>query len=338
MIEATQAIKDMINSPIRRFSAKVELYNGSTLAKTFTNKDSITNFSIERVGEGKFFGFGICQKLKLALMDRNRELNLTNNNSFSIALGAGEDYVNSFPIFQMQEATRDENTNSLNIVAYDALYKASAHRVEELEIQAPYTIAQFATACASFLGLGASIPDLEVFNVSYETVNFEGTETIREALNAVAEATQTIYFVSPLGDLTFKRLDKNGEPALTIDKAQYITLSSKDNKTLSTIVSATELGDNISASNGAEGETQYIRNNPFWELQENIGELVEGAIEAVDGLTINQFASTWKGNFLLELGDKISFVTKETTTGTIDVNALVTTKTSPVNLLRSSPV
>ena len=54
------------------------------------------------------------------------------------------------------------------------------------------------------------------------------------------------------------------------------------------------------------GSTQYVRDNPFWDLRDDVGVLVNNALTAVGGLTINQFECEWRGNYLLEIGDKIS--------------------------------
>ena len=42
-----------------------------------------------------------------------------------------------------------------------------------------------------------------------------------------------------------------------------------------------------------------------------ISTMVEDAVAAVGGLTINQFECSWRGNFLLEIGDKIALTTKD---------------------------
>lgn len=150
------------------------------------------------------------------------------------------------------------------------------------------------------------------FDLSYEEgANLEGTETLKEILDAIAEATQTIYYISGDNDLVFKRLDVAGEPVLSITKADYYALDSKTNRRLSAITHATELGDNITATTGVSGTEQFVRDNPFWELREDIDILVQDALDRVGGLTINQFDCSWRGNPLLEVGDKIGLVAKD---------------------------
>lgn len=312
MITTKPIFEEMINSPLRHFMGRVEIFEGSTLAQICGCHDRLVSFTVERTGEqDKFFGFGVSQKLTTKLLDSNRTLNITKNHNLEVEFGVNGEYIYPCPNFFVEEITRDENTNELTIVAYDALYKASSHKVSELNMKAPYSIRDFAHACAALLGVPANVPDFEAFDTTYEEgANFEGTETIREALNAIAEATQTIYYIDKDWELTFKRLDIAGEPVATINKENYKTLKNKDSYTLVNVIHATELGDNVAAS-AEDGPAQYVRDNPFWELRDDIGVIVERALAAVNGLTLTNFDCSWRGNFLLEIGDKISFITKD---------------------------
>ena len=314
MLQVKESILQMINSPSREIKARVELLNGSTLVDTFSYADRLINFSVERVKpQNKFFGFGICQKLTVKLLDKNRELNITKENSFDVAFGVNGDYTYLCPIFHVEEVTRDEKTNELTIVAYDVLYRASNHSINEIEID-PYSLKELSVACAALLGIPYVVRNVNdnSFDLEYpERANFDGSETIREVLDYIAEATQTIYYVCSNLNLTFKRLDKDGKAVLTVDKSKYFELNSRTDRTLTGITHATELGDNVTATTGATGVTQYVRENPFWELRDDIGTLLNNAIATVGGLTINQLECQWRGNFLLEIGDKIDFITKD---------------------------
>ena len=312
MLNTEQCFLDCINSPVRQIRARVELYNGSTLLDTFKHTDRLKSFTVERTGEsGKFFGFGVCHKVNIKLIDKNAELDISTANTFDIAFGSGCDYVYPYPYFKVSEVRRDENTNELSITAYDALYNAASHSVSELELPAAYTLGLFATACATLLGLPINLA-ADGFELFYpDGANLEGTETIRDALNAVAEATQTIYFIDSEQRLTFKRLDVNGAAAYDITKDRYITLDSSTNRRLVSVCHATELGDNVAAALQVSGTTQYVRDNPFLELRDDVAAIVETALERVGGLTINQFTCQWRGNYLLEIGDKISLTTKD---------------------------
>lgn len=326
---------NLINSPVRNISAKAEVYDSaSALINTFNDNDSISSINIERVGENKFFGFGICQKLNIKLIDVNRGMSFTTDNKFSISFND----VCNYPLFTVSEVNRDENTNELSITAYDIIYKANTHTMEEVEITS-YTIEELATSISSVIGAnGILIENLKetenCFSTSYPNgANFEGTENLRDVLNAIAEVTQTIYYINKDNKLVFKRLNKDSDSVLTIDKKDYFDFDSNTNRRLSSIIHCTELGDNISVQTTEIGTTQYVRDNPFWELREDIDTLLNNAIIAVGGLTINQFNLNYRGNYLLEIGDKVSIVTKDNDTvisyvldDTIDYNGAFSEK------------
>lgn len=305
----------MLNSPLRSIDAEALLYdNSNALIDTFTKNDGIKEFKIERVGEKKFLGFGICQKLDIKLVDKERELNITTENIFDINFVNSEDYVYPFPLFYVTEVNRDENTNELSITAYDVLNSAAEYKSAEVILEAPYTLAQYAEAVAAVLGLSIEIDEeaASAFQISYESgANLDGTENLREVLDDIAEASFTIYFVNSDNSLVFKRLDKNGLIDFTIDKSKYFSLDSQTYKRLSAISHVTELGDNLTVSADESGVTQYFRDNSFLEMREDVSDILDAAIIAVGGLTINQFSCSWRGNYLLEIGDKIYLETKD---------------------------
>lgn len=315
MLATTSAYNSAISASVRTIKAKVELYNGSTLVATYTQADKVISFDIQRVGEdGKFFGFGICHRLNVHLIDVQREINISTANTIKISIGAelpdGTTEYKIYPTFQVSEVHRDENTNELSITAYDAIYKASEHAVSELVLTKPYTIKQFVEACASVLGV--SVTGHTNFILSYPNgANFDGTETLREALDDVAEVTQTIYFLDANNKLCFKQLDKSGNAVISIDKSKYMTLKSGVGHRLQTICMCTELGDNVSESTTLVGSTQYVRDNAFWELRDDIAALVHNAITTIGDISIDVFDCTWRGNPALEVGDKIALTTKD---------------------------
>ena len=296
------------NAPVRQIVAKVELFkDSSTDAITIPHYGDLQSITVERTGESKFFGFGICAKANIKLIDKERAYNLTTSDRFKIYF----DDVCALPQMQITEVHRDENTNELSITVYDVIQKAAKHTTAEIELTS-YTLAEYAAACGLLLGVNVTIPDLPEFQLFYESgANLEGTETIREVLNAIAEVTQTIFYVDANNNIVFKRLDKDGEPQFTIDKQKYIELKESENRRLVAVCSATELGDNIESKLEVSGTTQYIRNNPFLDLREDRAALVENALAAVGGLTIGQFECNWRGNYLLETGDKIALVNKD---------------------------
>ena len=305
----------ILNSPNADMRARVELYKGSTLEKICNCGKELSEFTIERTGEGKFFGFGICQKLKASFLDENIALNITKEHTLEATFGVESNFIYPFPNFYVEDIVRDEETGDITVTAYDILYRTANHTVSELQLPDSYNLLFLATACASLLGISLkfeSITNTDAFLVDYEP-NFDGTETLRDVLNAIAEATQTIYYINNHWELTFKRLDKSQEPVYTINRNNYMGLTTDGARTLGKVVHATVLDDNVRSdepSTMVEGVTQYVRDNPFWDLRDDIGALVDNAQAIVGGLSIDQCECEWFGNYLLEIGDKINIVAK----------------------------
>lgn len=321
MRPAAQIIIDGLNAPVRRIKFRADVYGeGSNTTKyNIWDNNKLISATIERVGEeSKFFGYGIVQKLNIKAIDKERAINILTSDHIRINYVVNSNTISNALLYYPTETHRDEITNQISITAYDMLYKSTDHTYSELNMEPPYTIRQLAQACSNLLGVSNSIvlynvPD-SVMDIEYaDGGNFEGTETIREVLNAIAEATQTIYYLDEKYNksMAFKRLDRDGEPVFTIDKSKYITLDTSDNKRLGVIISATELGDNVSASTTELGSTQIIRDNPLLDLRTDIDTILDNAIADMGGLTICPFECAWRGNFLLEVGDKIALETKD---------------------------
>lgn len=320
--ESFDQLTNAIQNPVRQLKADV-LFESPTSTYRATHNDFLKEFTVERIGDdSKFFGFGVCQKINVKLINRTNDINVTTAHSITVAMGEQsiDEMIVCFPQFYVTEVHKDEQNKQLSITAYDKLYKASQYFTADLGIGgaqtyslgSAYTIRDVAIAVAEFLGVSIAIPEISSFNIFYEEgANYEGSELIRDVLDDIAEATQTIYYMNNENTLVFKRLFKAPSveeevyASYTIDSEQYYNLESKTNRRLTGICHVTELGDNVIAQTQQTGTIQYVRDNPFWDLREDIDEILEEALADVEGTTINQFECNWRGNFLLEIGDMI---------------------------------
>lgn len=302
------------SSSISALRAMVGLYDGSTLLKTCTCGDYLQDFSLYREGDtGKFFGFGVSHKLLITFIDIDRTLAIYKGNNIKIDLGNGEIFDRPFPTLYITEVEREEKSNNITCTAVDIIQAANGILATDLELVAPYTLRDVATRAAALLGLEVTGMD-DTFDLSFaEGGNFLGDETLRDILNAIAEATQTIYYINNENKLTFKRLDRYGEPVFTITKDDYYELTTQTARTLSKICHTTELGDNLYSGDDT-GITQYVRDNPFWTNRLDIGTLIDNALARTAGTTITQLECEWAGNYLIEIGDKIAVVTEDNNT------------------------
>lgn len=295
--------------------AKVELYSGSTLVQTCTCADVLQKFTVSRTGvTNKYFGFGVCHKLNMELIDMENSLELSGVDLVKISYTNNEtDFIAPYPSFINIKSERNESENVITLTGFDLLEPADKHTVNELSLVS-YTIREFAVACAQLIGAkGIKILNLgtseTIFDTLYEGgANLEGTEGIRQVLSSIAEVTQTIFYIDNEDYLVFKRLDKDGAPVLSITKDDYFELVVGAQRTLAAICHATELGDNLKAElTDVAGDTQYIRDNPFWEVLESteVAENLNTALGIIGGFSLYQFSCDWVGNYLLEIGDKI---------------------------------
>jgi hypothetical protein len=307
----------------------VDLVNGNTIVATCTCSDRLQNFSVSRVGEsGKFFGFFFCQQLKLTLIDLERELEVTKGMKIRVGYSEGDITKVTYPhpLFFVEEATRNEENNTIEIVAYDGFYKAGNMLYADtpipgifiLPIYDPLNPYSIIARCSSALGMAGCYSNASNPMLFNEEPNLDGTETVADVLRMCAEATQTVIFATPataVGSCYARRLNTSSEADLTITKDDYISLKVGDLVALDNICHTTELGNNVRASAGAEsGVIQYVRENAFWTAasEEDVATYVDNAWSNVSGISINQFTlDNWFGNYLLEVGDKLSIETDD---------------------------
>lgn len=305
-----------------KVKAKVDLYNGSTLVQSCKCSNFLENFTISRVGvSDKFFGFGVCHAVDINFIDLENNLNVEKGYTAKIELGDGDTYWNSpYPTFYLVEVNKDEKNSSITATAYDDLYRTSEHTWKEVvevlaadsSITAPYSLLEISKAICTVMGWPTNVSTglcQSRFNVRFDSINYEGTELLRDVLDDIAEVTQTIYFLNSSSCLQFVAL-RTDHVARPITKDDYYELNTLTPRTITGIGSATELGENYEKNPG-EGVTQFIRNNPFWELQPNVPDLVEAALRNVSGITITQFDCDWDGDYRLEIGDRIALQTDD---------------------------
>jgi hypothetical protein len=286
---------NIFTSNVRRFVGKAEL-NGDA----FLHNENLVSFTLTRLGDTRFFGYGVSATSKVKVLDKDRVAEYAVGDSVNLYL----DEVKFAPTLYVSGTQRNENNNELTITAVDKIDEASKHTMAAIQLSS-YTIGELAEAIANYLGLGISLDSNAIeFDLSYETgANFDGSETLREALDDIAEATGTIYYISANDDLTFIRLNTN-EPTWHIDRSNYFNLKTQPSLTLEALAATTELGDNVVAG---EGVSEVLKDNAFLDLREDVADILEGLLSEVSNpLTMTPFEVSWRGNYLLEPGEFIA--------------------------------
>ena len=311
MLTTDLAYLNMNDSLARSIKAKVEHFQGSTLLGTYSYNDALQNIHVDRTAaSGKFFGFGVAQKLTLKLTDKNRQKTVTKGDKLKIYFSVNaSEYLKVGPDFTVDDVKRDEKTNGLTIIALDPVSELSKHTFSELGTQTTErTVGAILSASAAILGLSVisnSAAWGSIANIA-GIPNYDGTETLREVLDDIAEVIQAIYFCDG-SSLYMKELRPTDKVALTVSKNHYFELTTEEAHVLTGIAHVTELGDNVQAGNGT---VQVVRDNAFWATYGNIGELLTESLARVNGLTFIPYSCSWRGNFAAQIGDKIAIQDK----------------------------
>ena len=292
-----------ITASSREIKAKVELFDGSTLVNTYLPNDKLVSIKIEKTpNNGAFFGYVICQKASIVLMDINADTVIAKGNKLKIYIGTKNELV-QYCDFYAEEITRDEVKKQITITAYDLIYNTTNHLQKELTINLPITLLEYAAAVADFMGLEIEADNQIDINYTNEMPpNFEGNETIRDVLSAIAEATGTICYISNTNKLRFYRLLEAS--FLTVGNSQIFDYTIGERVTLSKITHATELEDNYSAGDDT-GFNQIMRNNPFIENREDIASILTKLLNKNSGIKQYAYKLKWRGNPQIEIGDYI---------------------------------
>lgn len=319
MINIDEKYINALTSPRRSFTATAILSDG-TNEYIVKHTDSLVSFKIERSGEsGKFFGFGIPHKVTLEIVDLNKEIVLAEYSSIILELGVdGLEEINFTPVFEInqEESKRDEVTNKLTIIGYDRLYDTNNLIVNDFEgllediSNFAETVEDVAYCVYEYIADGITIDGGSFgWNIAVkQNVNIEGTETIRELLDDIAELTQTIYYLDRYNTLVFKSVNK--DVVGTIDKAQYMKLTSGAPAILTGLAFTTELGDNLLVGNDY-GYVQEIKDNMFLTLMDDVTEILEQSLAQANGAILTPFECAWRGNFLYEIGDTFYITGKD---------------------------
>jgi hypothetical protein len=286
----------------RYVTGGVFIYEGSSVTATVAAKDNLKQLRIERTApKGKFFGFAVSQKLTFDIIGKYP---LDKGTVVKPYINIVDTTAPEQPYFYVDKVEINETTNTTTVTAYDIVSRAAEKSISELSFAYPMDISAFAEqVIAAFGGILNGAFTTTNFAIQ-ESPNFSGKETLAEVLAAIAEVTGTICFCSYDNNIKFRTLST--EYIIdTITTSDYFNLSTQEATELTKIVSATELGDNVSC--GADGgATQILWDNPFIVLRTDAATLLEKIGSLVLGLKVNPHNLVWRGTACYEIGDYLN--------------------------------
>lgn len=290
----------------RRVTGGVFIYEGSDVATTVGANGTLKQLKIERTApKGKFFGFAVTQKLTFEMVGIYPLDKGTKVKPYISTVGNN---ASEQPYFFVDTVEINETTNTTTVTAYDILSKAAELTVADVKLSYPQSVNALAEQIILAFGgdVLSGIPFSTNFNVK-EAPNLSGRETLVEVLAAIAEATGTICFCSYNHLIKFRALSSDYIMD-TISPDNYFNLSTQETVQLTKIVSATELGENVSVGDDS-GAIQVLWDNPFLTLRDDVDALLENIAALTLGLKINPHHLTWRGTSCYELGDYLKIDT-----------------------------
>lgn len=289
------------------------LGDGSTVTRTLLPNETLSSFSIENsIPQGKYFGFVVTNKLQISLIEKLELEKGTALQPYISTVGATESAA--LPIYYVDTVEIDDTNKTTTITAYDGLYKTKEMFMRDIEITYPISLSDFATTLGNLAGyaVAADFTDVD-FTLEEATVNIDGSESVYDIFEDIAEVTGTICRCASGWTLEFKPLSR--VRADIIDKNNYFDFKSQPAETLTGISSATQLGENLDSGN-ANDFVQVIWDNTFLELREDAGILLDAIAARVVGITMVPYSLTYRGNPYYQPGECLAV---ETDTGFANV-------------------
>lgn len=289
---------DQLLSPVRHIKVRANVAGWYQYSDT-----TIKEFTVTRIADkSKFFGYGITHKLNLVISELHGEVRTGTGADINIEYlvtnsSGNEEYIAPFPTFYITEVHRDETEKKISITAYDISYQFRFHTVSELNLAAEHSTYDLISAVRRYFNIsgitGHNPPD-SYKNKVVNVANFEGTETIQEALDAACAIMGSVYFIENGNMFGFWRVNSTANPTFTITKELYYELKVKTNRRLQTVVHTTSLGDNVSYSANESGSTQYLRDNPYLN-NDNVDYYLQEIVDGLSGNTYTQYECSWRG-------------------------------------------
>ena len=317
MVSISNELKTAFASDSRRLKGKVELFNNST-STLITSQDKLKSIQVSRYSNEKVFGFALCQKATIEIIDENHDIEVAEGQKVKISIGAkvasGVDYVGYCDFF-IDRYSRDEVSHLLKIEAFDRIEELSRLRTSLLNFSFPMTLKEIISMISGSINAEIiydnNLPNLNI-TFEKEQVNIEGTESVRSFIEAICELTGTICYINQSNQLVLKKIagDTVNE---TINRDRIFDFSQSESNTITGLVSATELGNNLSVGS-TDGYQYIIRENPFLTNDQDLCIVcLNNLLTSINGFVFNPYELNWRGSPDLEAGDRVKIQKKDGT-------------------------
>lgn len=298
-----------MTKPSREMYGVVELV-GST-SSTFKPDGKLVSIKWEKTpANGKFFGYSVAQKAEVILNNYDNSVSVSKGQKFIVKMGAASNKTNlvSSPVFTINEINEDTTAKKITLTGYDLLTDASNHTVDELDLTAlpaTFGVGSLMEKIAQTLGTSYRyLNSTKNIQIEKDKINWEEKQLLRSAIDMLAEYTGTIVYLDNQNRLTFKVLSST--PAYNITKDNYFTYNKKEQKQLTQLTNANDLGNNVSVGTES-GANQTLFNNCFLTLLEDTVAVqkMNDILAMCGNMVYTPYSLDWRGNPAIEVGDLV---------------------------------
>lgn len=277
-----------------------------------TDDGQLVSVKIERGGQNtSLIGNATSQKMTAVILQRSTKMNLKEGQKLVPQLGIeasdGSTELVPFTSITIDTLESDDVADTIEISGYDAMQQLNTHTAEEITVNYPATLAEYAAAAAACAGLELASTDF--YNSNLMLVGapaFSRTETLRNIMGKIAEAALGNAYIDRSGKLRILSLFPVGIPVMSIRGNRYFDfICGQQYGPINAVNISTD--DDDMQKEDAESIKQngrcelLIADNPI--LSPYRANVLDGMFEAASGQIVHPYKIEWRGEPALDIGD-----------------------------------
>lgn len=305
-MHTSDAYKQVIQATARFIRGQVTI--GTT---THTDTTTLSALSVDGgAGMGKVIGLAVSAGAEIALT--GGAVKPSAGEPVQITFWADELPDELIPMAPMTVETvdADDDTGETIVTAHDGMRQLEKHAVSEITLDYPTTIGRYAAALAATAGLELTAPDwIGAETILPDPPNFNGTETCRAALAALAETAFGNAYIGRDGKIVIRSVVISGEGYAIHPDSYFSCEVGSPWGPINTLGLGREpQGDNIyradSVAVAKHGRIALqISDNPF--LDSIRADVIDDMFAHINGAVIQPYELDWRGDPALDPGDVI---------------------------------
>ncbi len=297
-----------------------------TLGNTvYDDEVKLINPSIQSTDD-KIIGQAICKSLEIELLLSKSDFTSTFNPEHEVIVYLGLKLTNTTEYvpqgkFLIKNYTYDEDKGVLKLSCIDYMAEADKHTISEItSLTYPITVDDYVTAICFLCGI---VKSSKAYwgndTILSQAPNFNGSESLREALKGIAEMCLGNCYMNKSGELEISCIAEGTAQSITADDYFAATFSEKIIPVNTVSLVRDPENDIVYAKDQAMIDATgvsdlIITNNAFMDHDRET--FATNLLTKVKGLSFYPGEITWRGNPAIECFEKLTVTTVDN--GTVD--------------------